>query len=146
LPTRAAKDDFAAQICLNLLRPPEQNIRKAQTAADREIAACRTPDALGHLVMVSVAKADDTSLALRVAELQAWFGQDKELADIAGEPWKLPGHIRFQGVESLCQGLLLAPHEGHNPARGCLSGLLGGDQTSTLHKIALLRTTPILST
>jgi hypothetical protein len=54
---------------------------KAQAAADREIAAGRTPDALMNLVTVSVAKPDDTSLALRVASLQTWFGQDKELAD-----------------------------------------------------------------
>src|SRR5262249_15009945 len=40
--------------------------------------------ALGYLVMVSAAKADDTSLALRVAYLQAWFGQDKKLAETCG--------------------------------------------------------------
>jgi hypothetical protein len=32
-------------------------------------------------VIVSAARADDTSLALRLASLQAWFGHDKELAD-----------------------------------------------------------------
>jgi hypothetical protein len=37
-----------------------------------------------YLVMVSAARADDTSLAFRVAVLQAWFGQDKELADTCG--------------------------------------------------------------
>jgi tetratricopeptide (TPR) repeat protein len=78
---RVAKDDFAARFYLNLLPPPEQKILKAQAAADQEIAAGRTPDALGYLVTVSAAKADDTSLALRVAGLQAWFGQDKELED-----------------------------------------------------------------
>src|SRR5262249_42803636 len=46
--------------------------------------AGHTPDALVYLVMVSVARADDTSLALRVAELQAWFGLDQELADTCG--------------------------------------------------------------
>jgi hypothetical protein len=81
---RAVRDDFAARFYLNLLPPPEQKILKAQVAADQEIAAGRTPDALVHLIMVSVARADDTSLALRVAELQAWFGQDKELADTCG--------------------------------------------------------------
>jgi len=48
------------------------------------MAAGRTPDALADLVTVSVAKPDDTSLALRVAALQAWFGQDNELADTCG--------------------------------------------------------------
>jgi tetratricopeptide (TPR) repeat protein len=81
---RAAQDDFAARFYLNLLPPPEQKILNAQAAADREIAADRTPDALAHLVMVSAAKPDDTILALRVAGLQAWFGQDKELADTCG--------------------------------------------------------------
>jgi hypothetical protein len=81
---RAAQDEFAARFYLNLLPPPEQKIMKAQAAADREIAAGRTPDALVHLVRVSASRADDTSLALRVANLQAWFGQDKELADTCG--------------------------------------------------------------
>jgi len=80
----AAKDDFAARFYLNLLPPPEQKILKAQAVADRESAAGRTPDALAHLVIVSAARPDDTSLALRVAGLQAWFGQDKELADTCG--------------------------------------------------------------
>jgi hypothetical protein len=57
---------------------------KAQAAADREIAAGRTADALPYLVTVSAARPDDTILALQVAGLQAWFGQDKELADTCG--------------------------------------------------------------
>jgi dipeptidyl aminopeptidase/acylaminoacyl peptidase len=77
----AAKDEFAARFYLNLLPPLEQEIRKAQAAADREIAAGRTADALAYLVKVSVAKADDTALFLKVAALQAWFGQYKELAE-----------------------------------------------------------------
>jgi hypothetical protein len=81
---RAGKYDFAARFYLKLLPPPEQKILKAQAAADREIAAGRTPEALAYLVVVSAARADDTSLALRVAGLQAWFGQDKELADTCG--------------------------------------------------------------
>jgi hypothetical protein len=81
---RTAQDDFAARFYLNLLPPPEQKILKAQAAADGEIAAGRIPDALVYLVMVSAARADDTSLALRVAGLQAWFAQDKELADTCG--------------------------------------------------------------
>jgi WD40 repeat protein len=80
----AAQDDFAARFYLNLLPPPEQKILKAQAAVDREIAAGYTADALPHLVLVSAARADDTRLALRVAGLQAWFGQDKELADTCG--------------------------------------------------------------
>jgi hypothetical protein len=81
---RAAKDDFAARFYLHLLPPPEQKVLNAQADADREIAAGRTADAVAYLVMVSVARADDTSLALRVAGLQAWFGQDQALADTCG--------------------------------------------------------------
>jgi hypothetical protein len=81
---RAAHDDFAARFYLNLLPPPEQKIRNAQAAADREIAAGRIADALGQLVIVSAAKPDDTALALKLAALQAWFGQDKELAATGG--------------------------------------------------------------
>jgi hypothetical protein len=78
---RAAQDDFAARFYLNHLPPSEQMIIKAQADAEREIAAGRIANALGHLVIVSGAKPDDTDLALKVAALQAWFGQDKELAD-----------------------------------------------------------------
>jgi hypothetical protein len=81
---RAAGDDFATRFYFNLLPPAEQEIIKAQAAADREVAAGRTADALVYLVKVSIARADDTSLALRVASLQAWFGQDTELADTCG--------------------------------------------------------------
>jgi WD40 repeat protein len=102
---RAALDDFAARFYLNLLPPPEQKVLQAQAAADREIAAGRTPDALVYLVTVSVAKPDDTSLALRVASLQAWFGHDKELAATCGralesardtfDPWKWQQLVRI---------------------------------------------------
>jgi hypothetical protein len=95
---RAAKDDFAARFYLNLLPPPEQKIIKAQAAADRELAAGRTAGALVYLATVSAGKTDDTFLALRVAYLQAWSGQDKELAETCGralesaratlDPWK----------------------------------------------------------
>ena len=40
----------------------------------------RTREAIPHLAAVSSATPKDTSLALKVAALQAWFGQDKELA------------------------------------------------------------------
>jgi hypothetical protein len=71
---RAVKDDFAARFYLKLLPPAEQKALEAQAAADREIAAGRSADALGHLVIVSAAKPDDTALALKLAALQAWFG------------------------------------------------------------------------
>jgi tetratricopeptide (TPR) repeat protein len=81
---RAAQDNFAARFYLNLLPPTEQKVLEAQAAADKQIAASRTADALGHLVIVSAAKPDDTALALKLAALQAWFGQDKDLADTCG--------------------------------------------------------------
>jgi hypothetical protein len=78
---RAANDEFAARFYLKLLPPPEQKAIEAQDAADREIAAGRTQNALAHLVILSVARPDDTMLFQNLAALQAWFGQDKELAD-----------------------------------------------------------------
>jgi eukaryotic-like serine/threonine-protein kinase len=78
---RAAQDDFAARFYLRLLPPSEQKIRTALAAADREIAAGRTQEALVHLVPVSAAGPEDQLLSLKVAALQAWFGQDKEYAE-----------------------------------------------------------------
>jgi WD40 repeat protein len=40
----------------------------------------RTREAVGHLATLSSANPKDTNLSLKVAALQAWFGQDKELA------------------------------------------------------------------
>jgi Flp pilus assembly protein TadD len=81
---RAAKDDFAARFYLNLLPPAEQKILTAQATAEREIAAGRTQDALVHLATVSAARPEDAELALKLAVLRAWFGQDQELADMCG--------------------------------------------------------------
>jgi hypothetical protein len=81
---RYAKDDFAARFYVKFLPAAEQKTMDAQAAAEREIAARRTQDALGHLVTVSTTKPDDTSLAIRLAALQAWFGQAKALADTCG--------------------------------------------------------------
>src|SRR5262249_51266973 len=53
---RAATDDFAARFFLKLLPPAEQKALQAQAAAEEEIAAGRTQDALVHLVTQSVAK------------------------------------------------------------------------------------------
>jgi hypothetical protein len=77
----AANDEFAARFYLNLLPALEQKVIEAQAAADREIAAGRTQDALVHLVTLSAARPDDTALFQKLAALQAWFGLDKELAD-----------------------------------------------------------------
>jgi hypothetical protein len=76
----AAKDDFAARFYLNLLPLAEQEIMEAQAAADREIAADRTADALVIFAKVSAAKPENAYLFLKLAALQAWLGQDKELA------------------------------------------------------------------
>jgi tetratricopeptide (TPR) repeat protein len=43
-------------------------------------AAGRTRDAVAYTARVSAANPDDTGLSLNVAALQAWFGQDNELA------------------------------------------------------------------
>jgi hypothetical protein len=77
---RVATDAFAARFYLDLLPPPEQKALKAQADAEREIAAGRTQDALVYLVIVSAANPKNTGLFLKVAALQAWFGQEKDLA------------------------------------------------------------------
>jgi hypothetical protein len=50
-------------------------------AANKEIAAGRTREAVAYLVTASVADPDDTLLTIRVAALQAWFGLDSDLND-----------------------------------------------------------------
>jgi hypothetical protein len=69
---REAIESFAKQA-------KEQERRSA--AADRQIAAGRTQDALVHLVALSAAKSEDIWLFTKLATLQAWFGLDKELAE-----------------------------------------------------------------
>ena len=81
---RAAKDDFVGRFYLNLLPPPEQKVLTAQAAAEREIVAGRTQDALAHIATVSAARPEDWELALKLAALRAWFGRDQELADMCG--------------------------------------------------------------
>jgi tetratricopeptide (TPR) repeat protein len=48
--------------------------------ADVYRAAGRTREAIPHLAKASAANPNDTLLSLKVAALQAWFGQEKELA------------------------------------------------------------------
>jgi hypothetical protein len=81
---RAAHDDFAARFYLDRLPAPERTQREAAVAAEREIAAGHTQDAIGHLVTASTGDPRDTLLALKVAALQAWFGRDKEFAETCG--------------------------------------------------------------
>jgi hypothetical protein len=58
----------------------ERTLPIASALADRDIAAGRTQDALVHMATLSAGKPEDTVLSLKVAALQAWFGQEKELA------------------------------------------------------------------
>jgi WD40 repeat protein len=88
LAARAAKDDFAAGFYLKLLPLPERTVLETQAAADREIAAGRTQDAIVHLVILSAAKPKDSILLQKVAALQAWFGRDKEFADTCGRAYE----------------------------------------------------------
>jgi tetratricopeptide (TPR) repeat protein len=88
---RAAQDDFAARFFFKLLPPPEQEnvqaqdsarqeIIEAQAAAERQIAAGRTQDALAPLATLSAARPDSAMLVMKLAALQAWFGRNKEFA------------------------------------------------------------------
>ena len=52
----------------------------ASRIADVYQSAGRTREAIPHLAKASAANPNDTLLSLKVAALQAWFGQEKELA------------------------------------------------------------------
>jgi WD domain, G-beta repeat len=78
---KTAGDGFAAKFYFNLLPLPERTQQEALAAAEREISEGRTQAAIGPLATAYAADPSDTSLAIRVATLQAWFGQDQELAD-----------------------------------------------------------------
>lgn len=51
-----------------------------QRLADAYVAAGRTREAVPHLAKLSATKLTDHLLMMKVAALQGWFGQDKELA------------------------------------------------------------------
>jgi hypothetical protein len=71
---------FDPAAVLKKAKEKERTQLELVAAADREIAAGRTQDALVHLATLYAAKPEDTILLLKLAALQAWFGQDKELA------------------------------------------------------------------
>jgi serine/threonine-protein kinase len=66
---------------LEALAKKVKELEQTSAAVDRAIAAGRTQDALLHLVALSGARPDDMYLFAKLAALQAWFGQDKELAE-----------------------------------------------------------------
>jgi hypothetical protein len=78
---KKAGDQFATKFYLDLLTRPEREQRQALAVAEREIREGRTEAAIRHLIIASALDPGDTSLAIRLAALQAWFGQDKELAE-----------------------------------------------------------------
>ena len=122
------EDDFAARFYLNLLPPPEQTVLEAEAAAEWEIAAGRTQDAIAHLVTVSTANPEDTSLALKLAALQAWFGRDKELDLTRGRALEFAKSSFSRRMGSHGQDLQPAPHTGQGPAGTCAdTGSQGGE-------------------
>jgi tetratricopeptide (TPR) repeat protein len=62
-----------------LSKEPENSAWAAEWA-DLLLAAGRTREAVPHLASLSAAKPKDLGLFLKVAALQAWFGQEKEFA------------------------------------------------------------------
>jgi tetratricopeptide (TPR) repeat protein/peroxiredoxin len=58
----------------------ERTLLEETAAADRDIAAGRIQEALVRLATLYAASPEDTTLLLKLAPLQAWFGQDPELA------------------------------------------------------------------
>jgi tetratricopeptide (TPR) repeat protein len=60
-------------------RPADGNLLAKLARAYQ--SAGRTREAVSYLVTASAANPADTVLSLKVAALQAWFGQEKELAD-----------------------------------------------------------------
>jgi tetratricopeptide (TPR) repeat protein len=80
----ARGDTFVAEFYRKLLPETERNLIEAPAAAERALAEGRTRDALASLTILSVAHPADLPLAAKVAALQAWFGQQHELAETCG--------------------------------------------------------------
>jgi WD40 repeat protein len=118
----AAHGDFAARFYLNLLPRAEQEILKAQAAADREIAAGRTREATTYLAKVSASNPEDTSLFQKVAALQAWFGQEKELADTCRRGLELAENTTVpETAERVAKACCLLPSTGKAQLEGVLA-------------------------
>jgi thiol-disulfide isomerase/thioredoxin/tetratricopeptide (TPR) repeat protein len=79
---RAAFTQLWADVAALVKKAEEQErtFLEATVAADRDIAAGRTQDALGRLATLYAANPEDTTLLRKLAPLQAWFGKDQELA------------------------------------------------------------------
>jgi serine/threonine-protein kinase len=84
LPTeeRNAFTQFWADVAALVKKAEEQERTSllATAAANRDIAAGRTQDALARLATLYAANPEDTTVLRRMAPLQAWFGQDQDLA------------------------------------------------------------------
>jgi tetratricopeptide (TPR) repeat protein len=78
---RIARDQAHARTFSELVKRHTKEPALLLEAADRDIGAGLTPDALGHLVALSIAEPERPLLTLRVAALQAWFEQDAALAE-----------------------------------------------------------------
>ena len=74
---RVALDEFAARFYIQRLPPAERPVLEAQFGWERELAAGRERDAVPHLAILSAASPNDVEMAMKVAALQAWFGQDE---------------------------------------------------------------------
>jgi tetratricopeptide (TPR) repeat protein len=119
---RAAKDDFATRFYFNLLPPAEQEIIEAQAAAEREMAAGRTAEALVYLAKVLAAHPEDTLLFQKVAILQAWFGQDKDLADTSRPALAFSRDTADPGkADRVVQACCLLPSTEKAPLEGVLA-------------------------
>ena len=119
---KRAGDEFAARFYLERLPLAERTLLEATAAAEQEITAGRTQNAIGHLITAYAADPNDTFLALRVAVLLAWFGQDKELAETCARRTRIrQRHIRSPDGGSDGQAVLPAPLAGQGTA-GILTG------------------------
>ena len=75
----AARARACASFAEKLAQEPENTAMAADLFSAYQSAG-RTRDAIPHLAKASAANPNDTLLSLKVAALQAWFGQEKELA------------------------------------------------------------------
>jgi serine/threonine-protein kinase len=105
---RAACTQLWADVAALVQKAQEQErtLLEMTAAADRDMAAGRIQEALVHLSTLSAANPDDTVLMLRLAALQAWFGQDQELAATCrrGLEWAkdTSDHAAAERVAKMC--------------------------------------------
>ena len=89
-PARKENERFAARFFLDLLPPDERMTLETRNAGEQALEAGRPRKALAKLATVSEAIPLNSDLFSLVAALQAWFGEDRNLAVTRS---RIPGSV-----------------------------------------------------